>query len=194
MSAVQDHVQRTVAYFEQDLVSYESVANNGELKGKLGVGMITNATAALNLFAWLLYQTLDQKINDRDLFKKLITDDRFFTVTDFINEKVLYGIVRCGVVHQFYPKNISIISAPRKDDVFVRDNDELAGVNAIAFYRKTLEGLKKARDYILGLSPGKELDRLDFKLELRRRLDEAELEGAELDIKSLPLVPWRRRL
>jgi hypothetical protein len=116
LSPVQDHVQRTVAYLEQDLVLYESVANNGELKGKLGVGMITNATAALNLFGWLLYQTLDQKINDRDLFKKLITDDRFFTVTDFINEKVLYGIVRCGVVHQFYPKNISIFSAPRKDD------------------------------------------------------------------------------
>lgn len=78
MSPVQTYAQRTIEYLEQDLVSYEAVLNNRNLQGKLGVGMITNATAALDLFAWLLYQTLDQKVTNRDLFKKLIGDARFF--------------------------------------------------------------------------------------------------------------------
>mgnify|MGYP001608891596 FL=1 len=183
MSPVQTHAQHTIKYLEQDLVSYEAVFNDNSLKGKLGVGMITNATAALELFAWLLYQTLDQRISNRDLFKKLIADARFFVAADFINERVLYGIVRCGVVHQFYPKDIAIVAVNR-DDPFVQYNGK-AAVNAIGLYRTTLEGLKKVRDHILTLS-GKDLDEMDFKLELRRRLDEEQLDGAKLNIHTLP--------
>lgn len=78
MSPIQTYARRTVEYLEQDLASYEAVLKDGNLQGKLGVGMITNATAALDLFAWLLYQTLDQRISNHDLFKKLIADARFF--------------------------------------------------------------------------------------------------------------------
>lgn len=78
MSPVQLYAIHTVKYLEQDLVSYEAVCKDESLQGKLGVGMITNATAALDLFAWLLYQTLEQKISNRDLFNKLIADARFF--------------------------------------------------------------------------------------------------------------------
>ena len=52
MSPVQIHAKRTIEYLEQDLVSYEAVLNDGKLRGKLGVGMIANATAALDLFGW----------------------------------------------------------------------------------------------------------------------------------------------
>jgi len=169
MSTVQIHAKRTIEYLEQDLVSYEAVLNDGKPRGKLGVGMIANATAALDLFGWLLYQTLDQKVSTRDLFKKLITDARFYATADFINEKLLYVIVRCGVVHQFYPKDIPIV-ALQSDFSFVQFNGK-AAVNAMGFYRRTLEGLKKVRDHILTIS-GKDLDEMDFKLELRRRLDE----------------------
>jgi hypothetical protein len=185
MSPVQTHAQHTVEYLEQDLVSYEAVLKDGTLQGKLGVGMITNATAALDLFAWLLYQTLDQRISNRDLFKKLIADARFFAAADFINERVLYGILRCGVVHQFYPKDIAIVAVDR-DDPFVQYNGK-AAVNAIGLYRTTLGGLKKVRDHILTLS-GKDLDEMDFKLELRRRLDEEQLDGAKLTVRTLPQV------
>lgn len=183
MSLAKIHAQRTLEYLEQDLVSYEAVLKDVSLQGKLGVGMITNATAALDLFAWLLYQTLDQRISNRDLFKKLIADGRFFAAADFINERVLYGIVRCGVVHQFYPKDIAIVAID-KNDSFVQYNGT-AAVNAIGFYRTTLRGLKKVRDHILTLS-GKDLDELDFKLELRRRLDEEQLDGAKLNFRTLP--------
>ncbi len=185
MSPVQTYAQRTIEYLEQDLVSYEAVLKDENLRGKLGVGMITNATAALDLFAWLLFQTLDQKVTNRDLFKKLIGDARFFSDADFINERVLYGIVRCGVVHQFYPKDIAII-ALNSDHLFVQ-HDGKAAVNAIGLYRRTLRGLKKVRDHILSLS-GNELNQLNFKLELRRRLDEEHFEGASLNVDSLPRV------
>lgn len=183
MSPVQIHTERTIKYLEQDLVSYEAVFNDEKLPGKLGVGMITNAMAALDSFAWLLYQTLDQKLSTRDLFKKLITDARFFANADFINEKLLYGIVRCGVVHQYYPKDIMIV-ARDCDYPFVQTNGG-AAVNALGLYRKALDGLKKVRDHILTLS-GNDLDELDFKLELRCRLDEEQLEGTSLDIRTLP--------
>ena len=165
------------------MVSYEAVLKDVRLEGKLGVGMITNATAALDLFAWLLYQTLDQKISNSDLFKKLIADTRFFSAASFINKDVLYGIVRCGVVHQFYPKDIGIVALDR-DDSFVQIKGE-AYVNAIGFYRTTLGGLKKVHEHILGLS-GKDLDEMDFRLELRRRLDKEKLNGANLEVSTLP--------
>ncbi len=183
MSPVQLYAIHTVKYLEQDLVSYEAVCKDESLQGKLGVGMITNATAALDLFAWLLYQTLEQKISNRDLFNKLIADARFFSAASFINKEVLYGIVRCGVVHQFYPKDIAIVALDR-DDSFVQINGE-AYVNAIGLYRTTLGGLKKVHDHILTLS-GEDLDEMDFKLELRRRLDKEQLDGANLNVSTLP--------
>jgi hypothetical protein len=109
----------------------------------------------------------------------------FFAAADFINERVFYGLVRCGVVHQFYPKNITIV-AHDSDDPFVQHGGEL-WVNAMGLYRRTLGGLKKVRDHILTLS-GNDLDELDFKLELRRRLDEEQLDGAKLNINKLPRV------
>jgi hypothetical protein len=112
--------------------------------------------AALDSLAWLLYQTLDQKLSTRDLFKKLITDARFFANADFINEKLLYGIVRCGVVHQYYPKDIVIIAID-SDYPFAQINGH-AAVNALGLYRKTLDGLKKVPTTFLCF-PGMSLTR-----------------------------------
>ena len=183
MTPVQDQVSRTIQYLEQDLVSFEAVLRDDSLSGKLGVAMITNATAALDLFAWLLYQTYDLRKNNAALFRELVSDKRFFRKGVFFSDKLLYGLVRCGVVHQFYPKNIDIIALDR-DDPFVKKDDRLY-VNCIGFFRQTLAGLRKVKDYILAAS-GKELDALDFKLELRARLDESALEDACLDMKAIP--------
>lgn len=60
-----------------------------------------------------------------------------------------------------------------------------AYVNAIGLYRTTLGGLKKVHDHILTLS-GEDLDEMDFKLELRRRLDKEQLDGANLNVSTLP--------
>jgi hypothetical protein len=93
MTPVQDQVSRTIQYLEQDLVSFEAVLRDGSLTGKLGVAMITNATAALDLFAWLLYQTYDLRKNNATLFRELVSDKRFFPEGVFVGDKVLYGLV-----------------------------------------------------------------------------------------------------
>ena len=183
MTAVQQFAAKTLEYLEQDLESFEAVRRDDRLRGKLGVAMITNATAALDLFAWLLYQSYDQKLKNQNLFKKISSDERFFPKNTFIHEALLYGIVRCGVVHQFYPKDIDIVAANR-EELFLQDQGRLV-VNCVGFYRKVVDGLRKVRDHIQGAT-GADLDRLDFMLALRQRLDESAREGVPLDITQLP--------
>lgn len=183
MSPAQHHAQLTVSYLEEDLGSFEAVVATPALHGKLGVAMITTATAALDLFAWLFYQKFDLTVSNRDLFKKLTADQRFFAPGVFQNEKFLYGIIRCGVVHQFYPKGVGIV-AIASDTIFVARAQSVF-VNSLGFYRTVLAGLSKARDHVLDLS-GDELARLDAKIEFRERLDQEALEGAQLDPNLLP--------
>jgi hypothetical protein len=183
MSPVQEYAQSTLAYLEQDLVSFEAVFANPHLKGKLGVAMIVNAAAALDLFAWLLYQRFDLTLKNNALFKQMISDKRFFGEGTFYSPEVLYGIVRCGVVHQFYPKGILIAAELRDEPFFQRDGKIY--VNALGFYRTVLAGLRRVRDHI-NVAPGPELADLDTKFELRQRIDKEALEGAKLDAANLP--------
>ena len=183
MTAVQQFAADTLEYLEQDLKSFEAVLRDGRLPGKLGVAMITNATAALDLFAWLLYQSYDQRVSNGNLFKKISSDERFFPKNTFIHEALLYGIVRCGVVHQFYPKNIAIVAVDREEP-FLQDQGRLV-VNCLGFYRKVVDGLRRVREHIRAAT-GADLDRLDFMLALRQRLDESAREGVPLDTTKLP--------
>jgi hypothetical protein len=92
-------------------------------------------------------------------------------------------VVRCGVVHQFYAKDIPIVAID--PDAPFNDAEGHLAVNCLGFYRKVLQGLRKVRDYIMNASPA-ELDVLDFKLSLRMRLDEEELGGASPSLRGLP--------
>ena len=183
MTPVQEYAQRTFSYLEQDLLTFEAVVATHSFRGKIGVAMVTNACAALDLFAWLLYQRFDLTIKNHELFKRLVSDTRFFDPAAFINPKILYGIVRCGVVHQFYPKGISIVALAR-DEPFLNQNGD-PRVNALGLYRTVVAGLKKVRDHIMTAS-GTTLTDLDTKFELRGKIDREALEGAKLDPAILP--------
>jgi hypothetical protein len=183
MTPVQEYAQRTLSYIEQDLVTFDAVVATPSFRGKIGVAMITNACAALDLFAWLLYQRFDLTIKNHDLFKRLVSDTRFFDQGAFINPKVLYGIVRCGVVHQFYPKCIGIVALAR-DEPFLNENGE-PRVNALGLYRTVVAGLKKVRAHIMTAS-GTTLADLDTRFELRGKIDREALDGAKLDPALLP--------
>jgi len=182
MSPVQHYTKHTLDYIEQDLATFEAVVRS-QYPGKLGVAMITNASAALDLFAWLLYQKFDLSVKNNDLFKKIISDIRFFNAADFVNPKVLYGVVRCGVVHQFYPKGIAICSIPR-DEPFLRQ-DGKPFINAFGFYRTVFIGLQKVRDYILSES-GAALADLDAKYLLRQKIDRETYDASDLESADIP--------
>jgi hypothetical protein len=62
--------------------------------------------------------------------------------------------VRCGVVHQYYPKNIDIVAVD-KDDPFVQSQGK-PYVNGLGFYRTTLRGLTKVYHHIVKLSDSRQ--------------------------------------
>lgn len=178
---------QTIQLLERDLQSFEAVFANNQLRGKLGVALITSACAAMNAFAWLMYQKFGSPVSESSLFAQLIGDKRFFN-DDFVDHKVLYQLVRCGVVHQFYAKEIGIT---------VFDTSQVFGqvdgyvfVNALAFYRAALNGLRKIKDHVNRLhAPISELEDYDLKLKLRRKMDLEAADACSADLSKL--LPFR---
>ena len=193
MSLAQNYACATVDYLERDLISFESVFHDRTLPGKLGIAMITNATAALDLFAWMLYQEPHstkpgkEKFGNGELFTKLAQDPRFFSASAFGNPKFLYAVVRCGVVHQFYTKGLDIV-AWDSDAAVLQSKSGKPLLNALGFLRTTLEGLRKARDYFLMTATSAELAKCDARMALRIQQDDQVLQAAKLNVASLPLL------
>ena len=182
---VVDFACQTINYLSNDKASFENVLDNHTLDGKLGFAMICTAMAAFDAFAWILYQSFALRKNNKALFKELINDTRFFNKTKYHNGDVFYGIIRCGVMHQLYPKNASI-SAQRTDIILYRNNGQLC-INSYALYCDVLEGCKKIRDYLAAL-PDPEKMNHSLKLLLRTKIDEEESSGVNLDVSTLPAL------
>mgnify|MGYP001769056514 CR=1 FL=1 len=161
--------ESTIKYLENDKKSFESVLDNGALEGKLGFAMIATAMAAFDLFAWILYQTFNLKKRNNELFTKLMNDPRFFNKTNYIDEKMLYNVIRCGVLHQLYPKDADIQA--RKDNEIIRKaaGDRVV-VNSFALYCDVLEGCKKILDHFKTCSDEQRAD-YSLMLAIRQRMD-----------------------
>ena len=180
---VVDFADNTINYLRNDKASFENVLDNPALDGKLGFAMICTAMAACDLFAWILYQTFDLKKSNKALFNELINDARFFNKTKYHNESVFYGIIRCGVVHQLYPKNAGI-TANKTSTILYKHKGNIL-INSYALYCDVLEGCKKIRNYLAALSEVEKTNH-SLKLLLRTKIDEEESSGANLDVETLP--------
>lgn len=180
---VVDFANSTIQYLSNDKASFENVLDNSALSGKLGFAMISTAMAAFDVFAWILYQSFDLRKTNKALFNELLNDRRFFNKKKYHSESVFYGIIRCGVMHQLYPKNASI-SARRTDIILYKHTDRIC-INSYALYSDVLEGCKKIRDYLSDL-PDQEKANYSLKLLLRIKIDEEESSGVNLDISTLP--------
>jgi len=183
---VVDFADHTIDYLSNDEASFDNVLHNSALPGKLGFAMICTAMAAFDAFAWILYQSFDLRKNNKALFNELINDSRFFNKAKYHNESVLYGIIRCGVMHQLYPKNASI-SAQRTNTILYKSNGQIY-INAYALYCDVLEGCTKIRDYLAALPDDKKMN-YSLKLLLRGKIDEEESSDANLDLSTLPELP-----
>ncbi len=182
---VVDFANHTIDYLTNDKASFENVLDNPALRGKLGFAMICTAMAAFDAFAWIIYQTFDLKKTNKALFNELINDTRFFNKAKYHNESVFYGIIRCGVMHQLYPKNAGIF-AQRTGIILFRYNGQIY-INSYALYCDVLEGCVKIRDYLAALPDVTKMD-YSLKLLLRTKIDEDESSDANLDISTLPLL------
>jgi len=182
---VVDFADLTINYLTNDKVSFENVLDNPALEGKLGFAMICTAMAAFDVFAWILYQSFDLRKSNRALFNELINDARFFDKARYHNESLFYGIIRCGVMHQLYPKNAGI-SAQRTNIILYKQNGQLL-INSYALYCDVLEGCKKIRTYLAALSDAEKLNH-SLKRLLRTKIDEEESSDANLDVETLPTL------
>lgn len=183
---VVDFANYTIEYLSNDKASFENVSDNSALSGKLGFAMICTAMAAFDAFAWILYQSFDLRKSNKTLFSELINDTRFFNKAKYHNESVFYGIIRCGVMHQLYPKNAGI-SAQRSNTILYGCNGQIF-INSYALYCDVLEGCTKIHDYLAAL-PDAEKMNYSLKLLLRGKIDEEESSGANLDVSTLPALP-----
>ncbi len=181
-----DFANNTVGYLSRDKASFERVLDDSALDGKLGFAMICTAMAAFDAFAWILYQSFDLKKTAKAYFNELINDPRFFDKKKYLNESVFYGLIRCGVIHQLYPKNAGI-TAQDTATVLYRHNG-IVLINSYALYCDVLEGCTKIRDHLAALPEAEKLD-YSLKLLLRRKVDEEEYSRASLDIAALPPMP-----
>ncbi len=182
---VVEFAKHTIEYLRNDKASFENVFDNSALPGKLGFAMICTAMAAFDAFAWILYQSFGLRKNNKALFNELINDARFFNKAKYHNEAVFYGIIRCGVMHQLYPKNAGI-SAQRSDTILYGCNGQVF-INSYALYCDVLEGCTKIHDYLTAL-PDAEKMNYSLKLLLRRKIDDEESSGANLNVSALPAL------
>jgi hypothetical protein len=179
-------IEETITYMDNDLISFRKVLNDGNLKGKLGFAMITSAMAAFDAFAWIIYQKYDLSVNNKALINKLLNDGRFFDKSKYISESVFYGIVRCGAVHQIYPKD-SVIVAIIDDVVMYKNNDRLC-INCYALYCDVLRGIKAIYEYMKGIQEDIISDYY-FKLLLRTKMDIEEIDNCNINLDKLPSLP-----
>src|SRR5215470_10744797 len=160
--------ERTIKYLENDKASFESVLSSPNLIGKLGFAMIATAMAAFDTYAWLLFQRFDLRKSSKDLFFELLRDSRFFDKKKYLDEHTFYASIRCGVVHQLYPKD-AIIIADSTPVILYQHQGKLC-INAYALYCDVLDGISKVHSYIAGLPADEKFD-LSTKLLLRSKMD-----------------------
>lgn len=178
-----DFSSRTIDYLENDRKSFLHVILSNHLDGKLGFALVATAMAAFDTYAWILFQNFDQRKTTRDLFSKLLNDARFFDRTKYESDKVFYARIRCGVMHQLYPK-CTVIIANTTSPILCNLKGELS-VNAYALYCDVLEGIRKIHDFLVNCSESEKLD-YSFKLLLRVKIDEEAAENDSRDVSRLP--------
>lgn len=178
----------TINYLENDKKTFAHVLGLDvqQCPGKLGFAMIASAMAAFDSYAWLLFQKFDQSKKNKTLFNQLLNDSRFFDKSKYGDENAFYSIIRCGVVHQLYPKN-AVIVAIDTTQILYHHNEKLC-VNSYALYCDILEGIKKIHLHLDALNRKEKLD-MTIKLFFRTKIDEEVADNCSIDISTLPDLP-----
>ncbi len=172
----------TIKLLSDDKKTFEKVVEEEKI-GKLGFAMIATAMAAFDVYAWILYQKFNNRVNNDKLFSLLLNNNRFFDKTKYGNEKAFYSLVRCGVLHQLYPKNANIVAVNSEINLYKYNNKII--INAYALFCEVLDGIKKIHAFIEEQKNEEKMN-LSIKLLMRKKMDEEESEDAKINIESLP--------
>jgi hypothetical protein len=134
-------------YLEEDTQVFRERLQDYDYRARLAVGMIATASSALDFYSWLMYSDPNGGKNpdNSERFKMLLTDSRdFFSESPDFKHELVYKIVRCGVLHQFFPKLYTQLIAIDDRRTLVCYG-ERKSINAYGFLRSTVIGLSKAQ-------------------------------------------------
>jgi hypothetical protein len=183
LESIVEFSQGIIKYLEDDKISFAHVLESGQCPGKLGFAMIATAMAAFDTYAWLLFQKFDLSKGNKTLFNQLLNDTRFFDKSKYGNEDAFYSIIRCGVMHQLYPKD-AVIAAKNTQQILYQHSAKLC-INSYALYCDVLEGIKKIHSYISSMTP-EEQQNASIKLLIRAKIDEEAADNCAINISALP--------
>jgi hypothetical protein len=177
---------QTIFYLELDRRTFEYVMKHrGDVTpGGLGFAMITTAMAAFDVYAYLLKQRFNSPPHgNARIFQDLLRDHRFFDESKYISAETFYATIRCGVMHQLYPKGSSIVAFDTPQILFEHFNK--ISVNAYALYCDVLTGIKKIHAYFESLS---DVEKLDYVIKLRIR-EKADAEQSNATVAQIAALP-----
>lgn len=178
---VLEHSKLTIDLLEKEKESFHRNLNSAS-EGKLGFSMIAVAMAAFDAYAWLLFQSFDLKKSNHRLFSELLNDGRFFDKSKYMDVDTFYSRIRCGVIHQLFPKNALI--GVRQDSAILYRHNGMLLVNAYALLCDVVDGIHKIHTYIEQLSISEKAD-LSLKLAMRSKIDAQDPMAPEL-MAALP--------
>lgn len=160
-------------YLEEDTLVYRERVQANDGGARLAVGMIATAASALDFYSWLMYSdpNNDKSPNNSERFERLLNDQRgFFMESPDFKHRLVYNIIRCGVIHQFFPKQYTQLIAIDHPETLVI-YAERKSINAYGFLRSTVLGLRKAQTALDAESCSTSLGLMTSRMIKRQQLE-----------------------
>ena len=184
-------------YTQNDFETYKSIIDE---KGDCSVGMICHAVAVIDLMSYIFYGELkfcgnelkpDRKVGKR--WKKLLDAySNNCTVPEWKqaakNHDLMYNVIRCGVVHQFYGKGTKIKRVKDNNDIILKYKTDTIVINPDGLFMLVQDLIAKAIGWIdeLVLSNESEITKIKARIDVRDAHDRSILTKALKGQSSLP--------
>lgn len=178
-----------LAYLKADYQSMVGIMTVGNPQiGKCGVGVIAQATAAMDWFGYLFHgDAANPNWKVRERFD-LMLGSGDFDKTRFTGVASVYEVIRCGVVHQVFGKGTCITRNLNNDNMFLIDPFSQMPVTicADAVHKFIVAGLEKMLQRLSVSVPDGDIQVMHDRLWKRWNADRKSLLDAMLD-NSNPL-------
>lgn len=158
MAFIHDHLEQTFDYLEKDFNSHKLVISINDGSGPLnfpqfgghGFAMSLVSCATLDYLNFIIYGgTLKGGTGTR--FKQLINDKTYFDFGQNVTYEEFYLLIRNGLMHQLYPKNMSMGHDLKSTSILRRSGNDVI-LDPLYLYQKVMEGFRKFLDHLHTLS------------------------------------------
>lgn len=175
---INEQIKSIKSFTENDLISYNLIIDKS---GDCSVGMISHSLAVIDWLSYLFYGNAskpDAKVGERmEILLKAYSHSSTIRVNNIIlNKDLIYSVIRCGVLHQFYGKQTEI-KRFRNSDFLICDNSSSAVINPDGLYKMVLHLLEICFQWV-GQKSDLEIEIIYDRLEKREQADQKVLDNA----------------